>query len=647
MNHREHQKHRARNGDKAHADSQGLTAGHTVFTRTAGNPTPGGLGDLGRWILCVLGVLCAASFPSLPVRGFSAVGSLPAQAPPPAASSGSVQGLVASAGTVEPLARVVVELRGEDDRMPAPVSTITEADGRFAFRTVRGGRYRLLATRPGYVSRPISITVAGGRTEEVAVTMTATGAIAGRVSGQSGEPLGNVEVAALKSSYVNGQRILTAAQSVRTNDRGEYRLFWLAPGRYLVRATHPQAASGLMTMFGQGRMGGGPMIFGGGVGPNGFFGIRSTGDPGLFDAIAPGTDTLSDQYVPIYFPGTHDDQAASVIDLRAGAELGAIDVPVIPVRERHVRGVVINGATGQVAQYAGLSEVHAGSLPGGLGGGPGGGLSNGGQNPIDPDGSFDVALLPGRHTLMGTAGTGAGFVTLAVGDADQEGVRIVAMPAFNVTGRIVTDAPVENADLTNVRVSLWRELPVPTPSSSYSLPRADGTFVVAATPGSYRMNLAPFLNLAPELARFVAVPKGFENAYVKSMRLGEVDVLNGGVHLEGPTTSVLEIVLGMNPGSIDGTVLTAAQSAAAGATVALLPDLRGRFDLVRTATTDASGHFRIDRVAPGGYKLFAWNEAGEGDWLDPDVMRASEGRGTPLRVVDGTTARVRLVSIAP
>jgi hypothetical protein len=545
----------------------------------------------------------------------------------------------------------VVELRSEDDQMPAPLSTTTEADGRFAFRTVHEGRYRLLATRPGYLSRPMSITVAGGRAEEVAVAMTATGAMAGRVSGPSGEPLGNVEVSALKSSYVNGQRILTAAQSVRTNDRGEYRLFWLAPGRYLVRATHPQAASGLMAMFGQGRMGAGPMIFGGGAGPNGFFGIRSTGDPGLFDASAPGANAPTDQYVPVYFPGTHDDQAASVIDLRAGADLGAIDVPVIPVRERHVRGVVINGATGQVAQYAGLSEVHAGSRPGapgsGLGGGPGGGLSNGGQNPIDPDGSFDVTLLPGRHTLMGTAGTGVGFLTLVVGDADQEGVRIVAMPAFNLTGHIVTDTPVENADLTNVRISLWRELPVPTPSPSYSLPRADGTFVVAATQGNYRVNLAPFLNLAPELARFVAVPKGFENAYVKSMRLGQVDVLNGGVHLEGPTTSALEIVLGMNPGGIDGTVLTVAQSAAAGATVALLPDVRGRFDLVRTATTDASGHFRIDRVAPGDYKLFAWDEAAEGDWLDPDVMRASEGRGTPLSVVDGTTARVRLVSIAP
>ena len=77
-------------------------------------------------------------------------------------------------------------------------------------------------------------------------------------------------------------------------------------------------------------------------------------------------------------------------------------------------------------------------------------------------------------------------------------------------------------------------------------------------------------------------------------------------------------------------------------TVALLPNVRGRFDLVRTATTDPSGRFRLDRVAPGDYKVFAWNEVSDGDWQDPDVMRAYEERGTPIRVGDGTTERVRL-----
>jgi hypothetical protein len=151
------------------------------------------------------------------------------------------------------------------------------------------------------------------------------------------------------------------------------------------------------------------------------------------------------------------------------------------------------------------------------------------------------------------------------------------MPEFNIAGRLLTDAPVENRDLGTIRISLRRELPMPAASSSYSLPRADGTFAVAATPGDLRVNVAPFLNLAPGLPQFVVpVPKGFENAYVKSIRLGAIDVLNGGMHLDGPPSSPLEIVLGMNPGSVEGTVL--ADRPAAGMTVTVLPDVRDRFD---------------------------------------------------------------------
>src|SRR5205809_6605362 len=70
----------------------------------------------------------------------------------------------------------------------------------------------------------------------VLLAMPPTGSIAGRVYDKNGEPLGNAEVMAMRQVYKDGRRTLTIVQTVATNDRGEYRLFWLAPGRYYVSA---------------------------------------------------------------------------------------------------------------------------------------------------------------------------------------------------------------------------------------------------------------------------------------------------------------------------------------------------------------------------------------------------------------------------
>src|SRR5258705_13101303 len=70
----------------------------------------------------------------------------------------------------------------------------------------------------------------------VQVAMAPTGSVSGCIYDRDDEPLGKAQVQALRAIYKDGRRILTIAQTVETNDRGEYRLFWLAPGRYYVSA---------------------------------------------------------------------------------------------------------------------------------------------------------------------------------------------------------------------------------------------------------------------------------------------------------------------------------------------------------------------------------------------------------------------------
>src|SRR5207244_885662 len=83
----------------------------------------------------------------------------------------------------------------------------------------------------------IPVVVASGqKITGVRLTMSATGSISGRIYDRDGEPVGRAQVQALRSIYKDGHRVFTIVQSVESNDRGEYRIFWLAPGRYYVSA---------------------------------------------------------------------------------------------------------------------------------------------------------------------------------------------------------------------------------------------------------------------------------------------------------------------------------------------------------------------------------------------------------------------------
>jgi hypothetical protein len=149
------------------------------------------------------------------------------------ARAGSVEGTVVRAGTSQPIANAVVELSGTNKS--DPLAMATGADGKFAFRNVTPGPYRLAASRSGYLdssygqrgpngSGAALVVEADQSVKDIRLTMIALGAISGRVYDSNGEPLANVPVQALKYSYLDGQRTLTAVKTDTTNDRGEYSL---------------------------------------------------------------------------------------------------------------------------------------------------------------------------------------------------------------------------------------------------------------------------------------------------------------------------------------------------------------------------------------------------------------------------------------
>jgi hypothetical protein len=136
--------------------------------------------------------------------------------------------------------------------------------------------------------------------------------------------------------------------------------------------------------------------------------------------------------------------------------------------------------------------------------------------------------------------------------------------------------------------------------------------------------------------------------YLKSALFGGLDVLSGGLHIDGPTAGILDIAMADGAETISGSVLDEQNLPAIGVTVVLVPSppLRGRSDLFKTGFTDTAGKFDISGIPPGQYKAFSWEITRQGEWQYPEFLDLYENRGQPIRIDGGRhdPVSVRLIS---
>lgn len=103
--------------------------------------------------------------------------------------------------------------------------------------------------------------------------------------------------------------------------------------------------------------------------------------------------------------------------------------------------------------------------------------------------------------------------------------------------------------------------------------------------------------------------------------------------------SASEIVVNLKGDSVTGTVLDRDRKPLPNVIVGLIPDepLRPRFDLYRSTSTDAAGRYQLNRIPPGNYKLFSWEDIEAQSWLDRAVLRSYEDLGSPLAISEGSS----------
>jgi protocatechuate 3,4-dioxygenase beta subunit len=583
----------------------------------------------------------------------------------------SITGIILKMGSGDPVSKAVVTISAFNGGRSQSYTATTTAQGQFSFQNLDPGQYRLSATRSGFVRMeygartpnkpglPITLNP-GQRLTDVVLQIMPAGTISGRVFDRDGEPLANVTVEALKYSYQEGQKVMNEVQTTRTNDLGEYRLFWLQPGQYFVSATPPAGQRGALTNsspiagpgiggavgnVGGGNRGGGGGGNGGGNGGGPRGGGRSGQQPPpqappAAAAAQPASpnDEASEGYIPVYYPGTTDAQSAAPINLPAGIVFSGVDLTVAAVHTLRVFGQAVNGLTGQPVRNANLTLLpvqHAAN------GGGGRGARNPGNfrsRTLDDQGRFEISgVVPGSYELIGILNDRNNRMTarvpLEIGNSDVQNVSIIMTPGFTLAGHLSIEgqqAGTGNQDLPRVRVMLRSDSPQIGGANPASPVMADGTFTLQQVGrDDYRLTVS-------------GMPR---NGYIKSARFGAMDVLNDGLRLDRAPSIPLEIVVSPNTGIADGTVSNEKQDFSPNVTVVLIPDgLRSnRLDLYRTTSTDAMGHFHVEGVPPGDYKVFSWDDVETGAWQDPDFIRAYEGRGKSIRITEGgTTSNIDL-----
>ena len=526
----------------------------------------------------------------------------------PQIGTGRIRGRVTAAGSNTPLRRVQMVLQLLDSPQSGRL-TDTDADGRYEFSELPAGRFSLRASRPGYVAlqygqrrpyesgTPIALS-AGETITAIDFALPRGSVIAGRITDEGGEAMPQVMVWAQRFQFAaDGQRQLATAGQDITDDRGEFRIYGLMPGEYVVN----------------GRTG----------------------------TVASQANEIHEGYPQTFYPGTPNVNEAQPIALGLGEEI-SIQFGLTAARLARISGTVRDSegraAVGQVL----LQQRSGGSMSFSATLGSDGTFTIGGVPPGEyaldvwrrADGAGPVALLPKG------VGPEAASVPIVVTGNDIVGLSVTTLKGSVVSGRVIWEGTAPKTGTGGPAGFHVSAAPVESLSRLFAAaldPDANGQLDES---GNFRLHV-----LSRRVLLGVTTPIGATGWMMKSVVLDGRDITNTPLDLTGNVDDV-RITMTDKLTTVAGHVTDSRGAAVPQYVVVIQPAdemdqvLVGRY--IRAVRPDTNGGFEVRGLRPGRYLATAIEAMEQNRQYSPEFRRQLQRGAHEFTLKEGETRSLDL-----
>ena len=536
------------------------------------------------------------------------VSGLVQQAPPPPTPAGTatLKGKVVDQQTGTPVARAIVTLRSSRTRYAQ--QNLTDDRGQFEFGRLAAGPYDLRASPGEYRATHVSATYAPATSEkgallelregeertDIVIALPRARAISGRVTDEDGNPLANVEVSLATSQ---GGGMASPGPPGTTDDRGMFRLYGLASGRYRLCAVARR-------------------------GPT-------------FDSQP---RQRRPQYVPTCYPSVTDASESTDISL-SDQDVSGIEIRVQRRPTYRLSGQVV-GADGVPPENASLmvTQIERNHSTG-----SGTQLASGGSFTVSNvvPGLYEVSAQLGRDVYSGRPDERDpqwGAIRLEVTSADVEGLVVQMKTAATLKGTLTFEDPPLKPGTGPLQVTAQ---PLPYGGGNRrSAPPAN-----VAENGDFALQglFGPLV-----LRVYGGLPPGY---VVKSMLYRGKDIADTAVEFDGNAAHTVDVLLTNRTAELSGQVVDNSGAPVPGVLILHFPVDASRWKAFEGArsTTSVQGRYRLPRLVAGDYFVAAVSAADQRtlDLPDDYARLAAVAERVTVLESERRTADLRVTPVPP